>query len=326
MGENEKDYDMERDLEDLEDLLRMDDIQCSNCSSSISPDSKKCPVCGFGVKKAGDHDFENRLKATMWAPGIERGIPMGNDLPPPQGSALLSDEETDEPEDEEELEELEEMVSAVSDEQTEPSEEGEQVLQTLSARERSKFTVSIALVLFGMVFYLLTAVFFEVGYLVLSLMVLGTILVLVGGNLTFDAILDRKKRKSISAEELEEGASLKERLLRPGDAAAKTIWTLIIIMGALSYVLLPIYSTDSFVRFIGMGMGSVMIVLGVSFGYNAFFHERPPSEKEEEHVYEAFIETGEELDDEYEWACPVCASPIDEDLDECPNCGTEFED
>ncbi len=326
MGEDEKDYDMEHDLEGLEDLLRMDDIECPNCSSSINPDSRKCPVCGFMIKKASDGDFENKLKATMWAPGIERGIPMGNDLPSPKGFAMLPDEDTERTGDEEEHEGLDDMLSSTVDEEIEQPEEDERVLEAPSARERPKFTVSVVLVLFGICFYLLTAVFFDDVYLVWSLMVLGTILVVIGGNLTFDVVLDRKRRESISVEELEEGVSLKERLMRPGDAAAKAVWTLVIVVGVLSYALLPIYYSDSLIRFIGLGMGSLLIVLGVSFGYNAFFHGRPPREKEGEHVYEAVVGSNEEPDDEYEWACPVCDTPIDEDLDECPNCGTEFED
>lgn len=326
MGEDEKDYDIERDLEDMKDLLRTEDIDCPNCSSPMSPDAEKCPVCGFKITRAEESDFKNRLKATMWTPGSERGIPIGSELPPPQTVEAPSEDTGPEIDEVEELEELEEYVSAISDEELEFVEEEGFVVEALSARERMKLTISVALVIFGIGFYVMTAVFFTVGYLVLSLMVLGTILVLVGGNLAFDAVLDRKKREAMSEEgDLRMAMTPKERLLSPGDKMAKSVWTFVIIAGALSYVLLPIYATDSLVRFIGMGLGSVMIVLGVSFAFNAFFHKRPPREKKGEHVFEAFVEReGEEGD--FEWACPVCSKPLDENLDACPNCGAEFED
>ncbi len=322
MGRNDKDYDIERDLEDMKDLLRTEDIECPNCSSPMSPDARKCSVCGYAMKKLGDEEFENKLKATMWAPGIERGMPMGRDLSPPARSKELKEIGL---EDEKELKEMEELASETPDKE-EAAEEEPLVTRALKFRERMKITISIACILFGIAFYVLTAIFFEIGYMIMSLMVLGTILVLVGGNLAFDTVLDRKKRASISEEEMErDQAPLKERLLKPGDAAAKGVWTFVALAGAISYVLLPVYSNDSILRFVGMGMGSVMIVLGVSFAYNAFFHERMPKEKKGQHIFEAFIETEEDEGEEYEWACPICASRIDEDLDACPNCGTEFE-
>lgn len=326
MGDDEKEYDIERDLEDMKDILRTEDIDCPNCSSPVSPDAERCPVCGFKIRKAEDGEFENRLKATMWAPGKERGIPMGSDLPPPQSLEASAEEAESEPEKEEEPEDLDELEPMVGEEEAEVTVEEDVVMKALSAREGMKFAVSVALVIFGIAFYVMTAIFFTVGYLVLSMMVLGTILVLIGGNLAFDAILDRKRREALMAKgEAGMAATPGERLLKPGDAMAKAVWTFVLIAGALSYVLLPIYSTDSIVRFVGMGMGSVMVVLGVSLAFNAFFHERQRKEKKGEQVFEAVIETEEE-ESEYMWACPVCSTPLDEGLDACPKCGAEFED
>jgi RNA polymerase subunit RPABC4/transcription elongation factor Spt4 len=326
MGDDEKEYDIERDLEDMKDLLRTEDIDCPNCSSPVSPDADRCPVCGFKIKKAEDGDFENRLKATMWAPGKERGIPMGSDLPPRQTLEAPSEEAEPGPEEEEEPEDLDEIELPDLDEEAEVTVEEDFLVEAMSVRERMKFTISVALVIFGIGFYVMTAIFFTVGYLVLSLMVLGTILVLVGGNLAFDAVLDRKKRETITAKgHLGKAMTSKERLLKPGDVMAKSVWTFVLIAGALSYVLLPIYSTDSIVRFIGMGMGSVMIVIGVSLAFNAFFHERSRKEERKEDVFEALIET-EVRGSDFEWACPVCSTPLDEGLDACPKCGAEFED
>ncbi len=325
MGDDEKEYDIERDLEDMKDLLRTEDIDCPNCSSPVSPDADRCPVCGFKIRKAEDGDFENRLKATMWAPGKERGIPTGSELPPPQSLDAPKEEAEPEPEEGEEPEDLDEIEPTVEEEEAEVKVEKDFVAEALSARERTKFAISVALVIFGIAFYVLTAIFFTVGYLVLSLMVLGTILVLIGGNLAFDAILDRRRREAMSSKgRLGKAATSGEKLLKPGDAMAKSVWTFVLIAGALSYVLLPIYSTDSIVRFIGMGMGSIMIVLGASLAFNAFFHRRPRKKKREE-VFEAFVETEEESSD-FEWACPVCSMPLDENLDACPKCGAEFED
>jgi RNA polymerase subunit RPABC4/transcription elongation factor Spt4 len=328
MGEDDKEYDIERELEDMKDLLTTEEVTCPNCSSKISPDLEKCNLCGYALKKEKpDDDFKNKLKATMWAPGMERGVPLGSDLPEPETELTFTDE--DEDEDEEAPDDAEEELLKFLEEEEHVSDEEELVKEAFNAKERSKMTVSMSVLIFGVVFYILTAVYYEIGYSVMFLMVIGTILVLVGGNIFFDVILDRKKRVRLSSKsELGDAIpGLKSRLLTPGDRFPKTFWSLITIVGVLSYVLLPILSTDDILRFVGMGMGSILIVLGVSSAYIAFFHEHPVKEKEGEHVYEAFIESEEEKEEvEFEWACPVCNTPLSEDLDSCPECGAEFED
>jgi RNA polymerase subunit RPABC4/transcription elongation factor Spt4 len=318
MGKNDKEYDIERELEDMKDLLKTEDITCPNCSSSVSPDAEKCSVCGYSMSKPDDDEgFENKLKATMWAPGMERGVPLGNELPKPQVSGPKAGEE-DVPEVPEE-----ELLDFLKEDG--PSEEEELIKEAFSAKERMKLTLSVTVVIFGIVFYVLTAIYHEIGVGVLALMVIGTILVLIGGNLAFDLILDRKKKAAISSKTTigDTLPSLKGKLLSPGDRFAKVFWSIITIVGVLSYVLLPILSTDDILRFVGMGTGSVLIVLGISSAYIAFFHQHPVREKKGEHVYEAFIEEEKE---EFEWACPVCNTPLSEDLDYCPECGAEFED
>ncbi|MEE9224280.1 MAG: hypothetical protein V3U51_05990, partial [Thermoplasmata archaeon] len=312
MGEDDKEYDMERELEDMKDLLTEEEVTCPNCSSKISPDLEKCNVCGYEIKKdEPDEDFQNKLKATMWAPGWERGVPLGSDLPDSQTLGTPTDREDDI------SNEVEEDLLDFLHEEEELSKEEEMIKEVFTAKERSKLTLSVSILIFGIAFYVLTALYYEIGFGVLALMVIGTILVLIGGNLLFDLILDRKKRVTLSSKgELGDALpSLKGRLLIPGDRFPKTFWSLITILGVLSYVLLPILSSDDFLRFVGMGMGSVLIVLGVSSAYIAFFHEHPVKEKKEDHVYEAFIESGEEKYGEFEWACPVCNTPLSEDLD-----------
>ncbi len=323
MGEDDKEYDIERELEDMKDLLMTEEVTCPNCSSKISPDLKRCNLCGYEIKKdKTDEDFQNRLKATMWAPGMERGVPLGSDLPEPKAIETMIEEE------EEEIDEAEEELLEFLQEEEHLSDEEELIAVAFSAKERSKLTLSVSTLIYGMVFYILTAIYYETGYSVLFLMVIGTILVLVGGNILFDVLLDRKKRVTLSSKgELGDALpSLKGRLLIPGDRFPKTFWSLITILGVLSYVLLPILSSDDFLRFVGMGMGSVLIVLGVSSAYIAFFHEHPVKEKKEDHVYEAFIESEKETYDDFEWACPICNTPLSEELDSCPECGAEFED
>lgn len=326
MGEDEKDndkeYDIERELEDMEDLLTPDEVTCPNCGSKISPDLERCNLCGYDLTKTRpDEDFQNKLKATMWAPGMERGVPLGSDLPGPLTKLEFKEEEETVDEAEEELRRFLEDEEHVTDEE-------KLIKEAFSARERSKLTISISVLIFGIVFYILTAIYYEIGYLVMFAMVIGTILVLIGGNIFFDVILDRKKRiKLSSAKELSKALpGLRTRLLKPGDRFPKTFWSLITVVGVLSYVLLPILSSDDFLRFVGMGMGSILIVLGVSSAYIAFFHESPEKEKPEDHVYEAFIESEGKEREEFEYACPVCNTPLSEDLDVCPECGTEFED
>jgi RNA polymerase subunit RPABC4/transcription elongation factor Spt4 len=317
MGKNDKEYDIERELEDMKDLLKTEDITCPNCSSSVSSDAEKCTVCGYRMSKPDDEGFENKLKATMWAPGMERGVPLGNELPKPHASEAKAKVE-DVPE-----EPGEDLLDFLQEDG--PSEEEELIKEAFSAKEGMKLTLSVTVVIFGIVFYVLTSIFHDIGFGVLALMVIGTILVLVGGNLAFDLILERKKRAEISSKTKIRDTlpSLKGKLLSPGDRFAKVFWSIITIVGVLSYVLLPILSTDDILRFVGMGTGSVLIVLGVSSAYIAFFHQHPVREKKGEQVFEAFIEEGEE---EFEWACPVCNTPLSEDLDFCPECGAEFED
>jgi RNA polymerase subunit RPABC4/transcription elongation factor Spt4 len=323
MGENEKEYDIERELEKMEDLLRTEEVTCPNCSSRVSPDAEECPTCGFEInKEKPDDEFKNKLKATMWAPGMERGVPLGSDLPDPQPSGTPTEKEDDISD-----EVVEDLLDFLQEGEG-PSEEEELVREAFTAKERSRLTLSTSILIFGIAFYVLTALYYEIGFGVLALMVIGTILVLVGGNLFFDLILDRKKRMALSSETklADTLTSIRGRLLSPGDRFPKTFWSLITIVGVLSYVLLPILSNDDFLRFIGMGIGSILIVLGISSAYIAFFHEHPVKEKETEHVYEAFIESEKEKYDEFEWTCPVCNTPLSEDLDACPECGAEFEE
>ncbi len=322
MGEDDREYDIERELEDMKDLLMTEEVTCPNCSSKISPDLKRCTLCGYEIRKdKTDEDFQNRLKATMWAPGMERGVPLGSDLPEPAPKVTSAEGEEASGEAEEELLEFLQEEEHLSDEE-------ELIAVAFSAKERSKLTLSVSTLIFGMVFYILTAIYYEIGYSVLFLMVIGTILVLVGGNILFDVLLDRKKRVTLSSkgELVDALPSLKGRLLIPGDRFPKTFWSLITVLGVLSYVLLPILSSGDFLRFVGMGMGSVLIVLGVSSAYIAFFHEHPVKEKQEDRVYEAFIESEKETYGEFEWACPICNTPLSEELDSCPECGAEFED
>jgi DNA-directed RNA polymerase subunit RPC12/RpoP len=323
MGEDEREYDIERELENMKDLLKTEEVNCPNCSSRISPDAEKCSTCGFEIKKEKkDDEFENKLKATMWAPGMERGVPLGSDLPDPAALDTPTEKADDI------SDEIEEDLLDFLHEEEEPSGEKELIKEAFTAKERSKLTLSISILIFGIAFYVLTALFYEAGFGVLALMVIGTILVLIGGNLFFDLMLDRKKRMALSsrAKLADTLPSIRGRLLSPGDRFPKTFWSLITIVGVLSYVLLPILSTDEFLRFVGMGMGSVLIVLGISSAYIAFFHEHPVKEKKEDHVYEAFIESEEDKLDEFEWACPVCNTPLSEDVGACPECGAEFED
>ncbi len=323
MGEDDREYDIERELEDMKDLLMTEEVTCPNCSSKISPDLKRCTLCGYEIRKdKTDEDFQNRLKATMWAPGMERGVPLGSDLPEPAPKVTSAEGE------EEAISEAEEELLEFLQEEEHLSDEEELIPVAFSAKERSKLTLSVSTLIFGMVFYLLTAVYYEIGYSVLFLMVIGTILVLVGGNILFDVLLDRKKRVTLSSKgELGDALpGLKGRLLIPGDRFPKTFWSLITILGVLSYVLLPMLSSDDFLRFVGMGMGSALVVLGVSSAYVAFFHKHPAKEKKEDHVYEAFIESEKETYGEFEWACPICNTPLSEELDSCPECGAEFED
>jgi len=324
MGKRGNGYDMERDLEDMKDFLNTDDIDCPNCSTRMSSDLKECPVCGFKVQKDPDHDFENKLKTTIWAPGVERGLPMGRDLPPPLELEVPSDEVEAESMDEEELLGL---ISATSGEEKKSSEEGDTVKKAFSARGGVRMTISVALALLGIAFYVVAALFYTVGYTVLAAMILGSILVLVGGNLAFDTMLESKKRESISSADVEEGATptLKDKLLKPGDAIAKSVWIFIVLVGVLSYVLLPVFSTNEILKFLGMGLGSILIVLGVSFAHNAFSLKGAPKKKEEEYIYEAFIET-EGGEEEFEWTCPVCSASLEENANVCPECGTELED
>jgi hypothetical protein len=323
MGENEKEYDIERELEDMEDLLKTEEVICPNCRSRVSPDAEECSTCGFEIRKVKpDDEFENKLKATMWTPGMERGVPLGSDLPDPQPSTTPTEKEDDV------SDEVEEDLLDYLQEGEGSSDEEELIREAFTAKERSRLTLSTSILIFGIAFYVLTALYYEIGFGVLALMVIGTILVLIGGNLFFDLVLDRKKRMALSPKTklADTLPSIRGRLLSPGDRFPKTFWSLITIVGVLSYVLLPILSTDDFLRFIGMGMGSVLIVLGISSAYIAFFHEHPVKEKETDHVYEAFIESEKEKYDEFEWACPVCNTPLSENLDACPECGAEFEE
>lgn len=320
MGENDKEYDIERELEDMKDLLKSEDVTCPNCSSRMSPDAEKCTVCGYTMNKS-DPEFENKLKATMWAPGMERGVPLGTELPKGQTVKTPVDEKgkTTEMAEKELLEFLHgDKVGG----------EEELITVAFTARERMKLTLSVTAVIFGIAFYVLTAFYSEIGFGVLALMVTGTILVLIGGNLAFDLMLDRKRRQAISSKTKigEALPSLRGKLLSPGDRFPKVFWTLITFVGVLSYVLLPVLSTDEILRFVGMGMGSLLIVLGVSSAYIAFFHEHPVRERKEDHVYEAFIESEKEMEEDFDWLCPVCNTPLSEDVDVCPECGSEFED
>jgi uncharacterized OB-fold protein/energy-converting hydrogenase Eha subunit C len=322
MGENEKEYDIERELENMKDLLKTKEVTCQNCGSRVSPDAEKCTTCGFEIKKVkADGEFENKLKATMWAPGMDRGVPLGSDLPDPQKLDISTEKEDEIPD------EVEEDLLDFLHEGEGPSEKEELIKEAFTAKERSKLTISISILIFGFVFYVLTALYYDIGFGVLALMVIGTILVLIGGNLFFDLILDRKKRMALSSKTklADTLPSIRASLLSPGDRFPKTFWSLITIVGVLTYVLLPILSSNDLFRFIGMGMGSILIVLGVSSAYIAFFHEHPAKEKKEDHVYEAFIESEEEHE-EFEWACPVCNTPLSENVDACPECGAEFED
>jgi hypothetical protein len=321
MGENDKEYDIERELEDMKDLLKTEDITCPNCSSRISLDAEKCTVCGYSLKKSDDDDFNNKLKSTMWAPGMERGVPLGSELPKGQAVETPVDKEGRTTEMAEK--ELLEFLSG-----GEVTEEEELIKMAFTAKEKMKLTLSVTVVIFGIAFYILTALYSEIGSGVLAFMVVGTILVLVGGNMAFDLILDRKRRQAFSSKTKigEALPSLRGRLLSPGDRFPKMFWTLITFVGVLSYVLLPILSTDEILRFVGMGTGSVLIVLGVSSAYIAFFHEHPVRERKEDHVYEAFIESEKESEEEFEWMCPVCNTPLSENVDVCPECGSEFED
>ncbi len=322
MGKRGNAYDMERDLEDMKDFLSMDDIDCPNCSTRMSPDSVKCPVCGFKVRKEPDDDFENKLKTTIWAPGVERGLPMGRDLPPPLGLEVPSNEVEEEQAD---VEELVDLISATSGE-GKSHEEGDTLKKALSARGSVRMTIYVALALLGMAFYVVAALFYTAAYTALVAMILGTILVLVGGNLAFDTMLESKKSESVSSADVEEATStLKDKLLKPGDATAKSVWTFVTLVGAVSYVLLPVFSTNGILKFLGMGLGSILIVLGVSFAHNAFSLKGAPKKKEEEYIYEAVVEVeGEE--EEFEWTCPVCSASLEEDTNICPECGAEFED
>ncbi|UCD93096.1 MAG: hypothetical protein JSV43_04105 [Methanobacteriota archaeon] len=330
MREDDEDYDMEEELEEVKDILMTEKVDCPNCRSKVDANLDKCPLCGYALKKVEDEEFTNKLKATMWAPGMDRGVPIGKEMPPPA------------PSDVEDLEDLDSTETETAEPElpflTPTEEEEEEVVgdkrlfgEVLVAGEKLKVALSVALILVGEFLYIFTPFFSVVGVSVLIFMVIGSVLLLVGANVAFDVILERRKRMSLSSErEMQESfPRITRRVLVPGDSVGKTVSVLITFVGGLSYVLLPMFVDDRMLVFVGMAVGAVLIVFGVSLVHHAFFRTEYYREKKKEHVFEAFVETlpeeplgGEEI----EWACPVCATPLAEETDVCPECGAEFED
>ncbi|TET91850.1 MAG: hypothetical protein E3J35_00925 [Methanomassiliicoccales archaeon] len=325
MREDREEYDMEEELKDVKDILMAKKVDCPNCRSKVDANIDKCPLCGFAIKKVEDDEFANRLKATMWAPGMDRGVPLGTDVPPP----LDIEAEEEEPEPEMAEPELP-FLPSLEEEEEEIVEDRKLVGEVLIVRERLKATLSIALVLFGVLLYVITPFFSVTGLSVLVIMVLGSVLLLVGANLAFDVILDRRRRTSLlSDRDFEESfPKFSRRVLQPGDSVGKTVSVFVTFVGGLSYVLLPMLSSDRILVFVGMAVGAVLIVFGVSMVHHSFFRTEHYLKRKEGEVFEAFVESvGEEpVEEGAEWACPVCATPLAEETDVCPECGAEFED
>lgn len=328
MKKNPEEYSIEEDLEDMKEFLDPEKVVCPNCKSLVDLSSEKCPVCKNKMKSKEGDDFANKLKATMWAPGMDRGVPIGKDLPPPPPPDFPILEELIE----EAGIEPEGPLPPIPEDSEEVRIESRKLIDVVKTGESLRAAISLVLVLFGMVFYVITALFSASGFGVLAFLFLGSVLILIGGNLGFDLVLDRKRRRSLSSKTRLGGTptSFTQRLLRPGDSVGKTVSIFVVIAGGLSYVLLPILSEERILVFVGMAVGAVLIVLGVSFAHNAFFYTEASIRKaEREEEFEAVVETLREeapRKKEFEWACPVCATPLAEDIRVCPECGVEFED
>jgi len=349
MKENPEEYNIEEDLEDMKEFLDPEKIVCPNCKSLVDLSSEKCPVCKHEMKPKEEDDFANKLKATMWAPGKDRGVPIGKDIPPPPPPDFPVLEKLAEEagiDDEEQMTfEIRrgdsdygiayiDMWAYLADilkhyPQRVPSEA---FLRTAKLGFLLRGAISIVLVLFGISFFVIAALFSTSGFGVLAFLFLGSILILIGGNLGFDLLIYRRRRRPLPSKTHlgETPLSFTQRLLRPGDSVGKTVSIFVVIAGGLSYVLLPILSEERILVFVGMAVGAVLIVLGVSCAHNAFFYTEASIRKaEREEKFEAVVETLREeapREKEFEWACPVCATPLAEDIRVCPECGVEFED
>ncbi|MFQ5884771.1 MAG: hypothetical protein ACE5IO_06695 [Thermoplasmata archaeon] len=324
MREDREEYDMEEELKDVKDILMTEKVDCPNCRSKVDANIDKCPLCGFAIKKVVDDEFANKLKATMWAPGMDRGVPLGKDMPPPP------DTEAEEEEPEPEMAEPELLfLPSLEEEEEEIVEDRKLVGEVLIVREKLKATLSTALVLIGVLLYIITPLFSVTGLSVLVIMVLGSVLLLVGANIAFDVILDRRRRMSLPSErDFEESyPKFSRRVLQPGDSVGKTVSVFVTFVGGLSYVLLPMLSSDRILVFVGMAVGAVLIVFGVSMVHHSFFRTEYYSKRKKEEVFEAFVESVREepVEGGVEWACPICATPLAEETDICPGCGAEFE-
>lgn len=331
--EDPEEYDLEEELEEVKDILMTEKVECPNCRSKVDATIEKCPLCGFAMKPAEDEKLANKIRATMWAPGKDRGVPLGKDIPPPPPPEDEAEKEKTELEGAEpETAEPElPFLPSLEEEEEGDVKDGRLVGEVLIVREKLKATLAAALILIGLLLYVATPFFGVTGMSILVIMVLGSVLLLVGGNFAFDVMLDRRKRKSLSSEkEFEESfPRFTRKVLQPGDSVGKTISVLVTFVGGLSYVLLPILTTDRILIFVGMAVGAVLIVFGVSMVHHSFFSpEHYLESRMKDQVFEAFVETPSEEapEPELEWACPMCGSPLSEDITICPDCGTEFED
>ncbi|MFQ6059977.1 MAG: hypothetical protein ACE5KV_01605, partial [Thermoplasmata archaeon] len=295
MKEDPREYDLEEQLEDMKDFLEAEKIVCPNCGSFVDAYVEKCPVCRYAMEGEKKEEFQNKLRATMWSPGMDRGIPIGKEVPPPPPPDL-----------EEETLPLEKIEAEFPEppplrriREAKESKEADEEERTLMerifiARESFRTAVSSALVLFGIAFYLLAALPSSLGPTALAVLVLGTFLVLMGGNLAFDVILERRRRKSLSSvvDLKVQYKRLTQRLLRPGDLIGKSVSILVVLVGGICYVLLPMLSQERLPVFVGMVVGAVLLVLGMSFIHNSFFNTETSviKEKDEERV-EGIVKT-----------------------------------
>jgi RNA polymerase subunit RPABC4/transcription elongation factor Spt4 len=251
----------------LEEDLNIDLSKCPKCGEDVPPDLNKCPSCGFYFSKSPEKAAKSppRKRTVHKRTAVEEAV---------EEERPAAEEERraeDEPE-EEDIESEEELIRS-------ELELGKGATATSGGR-----TISVVVILLGVISYLISPVLITNYSLIAVFMIVGAEIIVIGGNMAYTSFSKpaaRVEKVKIATEELEEEADL--------DIAEEP-------------------EQDDAVIFDEEAEELVRVVEEVE---DIDRTPSAPKEGEKAAIGEIF-------------KCPVCKSNIASDANECPNCGTWF--